>query len=575
MNSNIQTPSLDTYCQLRHPTGRLCSLLHLKRGGPNPGHHQQAAFRLNRSLGRGSILSFFHPWELLVSQEFHPCCILSHGPTTAETTTLSFTARLSFLLSSLSLLLSSLPQMVVQIITLHALSKSESGSPKLELRWSIGHRLPTPTLLSTATTPSYSRRWSQLHDRSRCIARQTFQPLYQPAMEATKELARKWSRRASLRNLKRKKSTNPAEQQSQSAAPEYRSQPAHNAYGQKEEKGAQTTIAASLEGDREKHSDTSSDIRDIPATVSLPVAGARADPPFNAPANPANPANEAGSPTASSAPDAPFDLSPGSEVSPTSRPPPHPAGEENDADIDAGAGQFPTKPLVVDYFTLQQLNGPNDAPPKADDANGDDHAQGQVRRQDQNPNARENSDTPLSSAAPSLLLSPRESLLVDDGRSSIASLNGSGGRSRHSSVNSPLTYQLSNGHLPRSKTSPNSRDRNPSPLVISRYVPGRTVPSRRLLAQSWSCCAVLFGLVSLRRSFSSPIPRDVETSRSSGQMPLVEYINSTSPGRQFEQCRTTKFERVHGSCRRQDRTELFEPAFWGLVAPKLPPPLLA
>lgn len=371
----------------------------------------------------------------------------------------------------------------------HSTTTEPSTNAKLESRWSLGRRYSTYSQNSTTTTPSNSKRWSQLHDKSKCLAKQTFQPV-QPAMEATKELAKRWTRRASFRNLKRKKSVHPTEQQAQSAATEYQAQAAHNGYEQRIQKGAQTTIAASRESVKEKHSDTSSDTRDIPAMISIPVADAHADPPVTVPANS----------TSSSAPNAPLDPSPGSEVSPNSQAPPKPAGAEDGADV-AEPEDSPIKKPAFDYFTFQRLTG--EAPPKGNDSDGNSHAQGQGRGQDLYPVSREHPDTPLSSPPLSTLQSPRESVLVDDGRSSTASLNGSVTRSRHSSAHSPLTYQLSNGHLPRSKTSPNSRDRNSLPVVVSRYVSFRAVILSLVLARSWFCSVVLFVFVSLRRSFSS------------------------------------------------------------------------
>lgn len=307
--------------------------------------------------------------------------------------------------------------MVVQTTTL--LSPT---SAKLELSSSIGDQ-------STATSPS--SRGSQ----PRCISLRTYLPVCSPAMEATKALALRLRHRASLRRVNKKNAQAAAE----AAAEEYRAQAAHDAYGQRQ------AAAARRESTKEKRSE---DPSDIPAMVPIP------DPPATAPAS------STASPTTEPTSGAPLTPSPGSDVSPTSQPPPkHAAAAATDPEKAPTESQSPT----ADYFTLEKLGGiapdaPSgkitfDIPTKADDVDG--------------------LETAVSSASPSTVVSPRGSVddgATDAGRSSIVSM--SGGGSRHSSMNSPVAFLLPNGTLPqgRTRTSVNSRHRDSSPSITSRYV---------------------------------------------------------------------------------------------------------
>lgn len=270
----------------------------------------------------------------------------------------------------------------------------------------------------------------------------------QPAMEATKALAQRLRRRASLRKTTKKTAEN--------AAGEYRAQAARNAYEKQKAQAAQVVHPAKdRSSDEEKEAGS---IGDSPVTVTIPEpnATAQAD--------------------STSSLDAPIIPSPGSDISPTTIQPPKLAADEDNS------GRAPTDTptsdtQTVDYFALDKASTTGRGSPSklitAVSAK-DDAADG--TNQEQQADLQDDSETAISSASPpSTAVSPRAS--VDDStsvaaRSSIVSMGGNvpGGWSRHSSMSSPLAFRLPEGTLPqgRTKASQNSRHRNSSPSVTSK-----------------------------------------------------------------------------------------------------------
>lgn len=318
--------------------------------------------------------------------------------------------------------------MVGQVATVPPSTSITTANPtaKLDLSPSIGV-LSTPTI-----APSTSSRWSQ----PKCIPRRTYFPVCQPAMEATKALAQRLRHRASLRKTS-KQTTKRSAHEKQQQAPAQASQAARP--------------GANREGDEEKQSGA---LGDNPVTVAIP------EPPATAPAN------STASLTISSALDPPLTPSPGSDISPTSQPPPK-VGQH-----DAAARSPTSAPPTADYFALEGTTDtgqvPQDKVTTAVSATQDVAE----KNPEQQPYLQEDSETAVSSVSPpSTVVSPRESVddgATDAGRSSIVSF--SGGWSRHSSMSSPLAFRLPDGSLPqgRTKISHKTRHRDSSPSVTSK-----------------------------------------------------------------------------------------------------------
>lgn len=336
--------------------------------------------------------------------------------------------------------------MVVQVITTTPSTKTTTttSTPELAPATSSAKRVATATATTSPST-SASNRSSQ----PRCITTRSYLPVCQPAMEATKALAQRLRHRASLRRVSKKTAQNgPAESRGRAA----RSSPGKQQQQQQEAQAARA--APTPESDKEKQSATSSD-----SPVIAPVL----DPPTLAP--------EASntSPTVSSTADAPLTPSPGSDLSPCSRPQPELAAGDADS-AEAVADAPDGKQATTDYFAIAEPVAP--ARITFADSTKQDDAEGNAQKQ--RADSPEDSETAVSSASPpSTVVSPRESVddgATDAGRSSIASFSGFG--SRHSSFNSAIAFRLPNGLLPqgRAKTSQKPRPRDLSPSVSSRYV---------------------------------------------------------------------------------------------------------
>lgn len=320
--------------------------------------------------------------------------------------------------------------MVIQVATVASptIIPTADRPSKLDLSPSIGVQ-SAPTI-----APSTSSRWSQ----PKCISRRTYLPVCQPAMEATKALAQRLRHRASLRRASKQTTQTPA---------------ARKAPGKQQQQAAAQAPqaarpAANLEGDQEKQSAT---LAASPVTVAIP------EPPVTVPAN------STPSLTISSALDPPLTPSPGSDISPTSQQPPKLV--RRDAPTQSTASEPPT----TDYFALDYTTDTREAS-TGKTTTAASRTQGiEDKGQEQRPYLQEDSETAVSSVSPpSTVVSPRESVDDDAGRSSIVSFGG--GWSRHSSMSSPLAFRMPDGSLPqgRTKTSHKSRHRDCSPNVTSK-----------------------------------------------------------------------------------------------------------
>lgn len=331
--------------------------------------------------------------------------------------------------------------MVVILNAASPTTRLASTPTKLDLSTSLE---PSTTISSPSASHSRSRRWTIHRCTSIPFSLSHCLPV---SMEATKALAQKWKRKGSSLSLRRSSSNRSTKKEAKAAAEEARAQAARDIFAQQEAARRQSPKT----------------VKTVNTATSTTLADTK--------------------PTPTTTLEAPPQPSPGSDVSPTTQAPLKPANGEVEREESLLAS--PT----ADYFTLDQLTGassPSSAPPgkisfsiprKTDGVNGE--------AQQGPPDSNDESDVAVSSATASTMVSPRESVSVDDGatdagRSSIVSFNGGG--SRHSSTSSPisLTFRLPNGTLPqgRPRGSITSRHRDSSPSIQpdSRYVQRVTPP---------------------------------------------------------------------------------------------------
>lgn len=276
-------------------------------------------------------------------------------------------------------------------------------------------------------------------------------------MEATKALALKWKRKSSSLSLRRTSSSKSTKKEAKAAAEEARAQAARNSL----------SVQQDARRESEKIINTTAPTDSVPANspptlLVLPPSGNLDTPP---------------------------QPSPSSDVSPTTQVPANGQAEHAKSPV----------PPATDYFTNAQLDSgeggasPRSAPPNRvsfsfpNKEGGGPNGHGRPERQE-SPDEFENA---VSSATPSTVASPRESVSIDDiddgatdaGRSSIASFNGGG--SRHSSISSPRGSRFPNGSAPQGRSnrgSISSRHKDSSDQAVpnSRYVllPWLLLPGR-------------------------------------------------------------------------------------------------